>query len=195
MAKFCPVCGERFPDHANVCDQHGVPLRRRVWHWWILGAALAAAPFSSLGAWSWQLRATIEGAQLEKGAAASAHGLPEWLVGKRLRVAVRITNDSVLPYAASGGAYELWLDGAKVAEGKLPANLELRRGSPVRVEAAVLVNGNLAARLLNPAGNEVTVRGETNVRVFGLGWRTPFERRVLLRASLAPDGPVHSPHH
>ncbi len=194
MAKQCPVCGTRFPNFANVCDQHGVALRR-VWPgylpWLLLaGLCLLAAPFALRAWWLSQLSLEVVSAQLENSAksAGEAADVNRWLANKNLHVRVRAHNDSRIPVTMQHAHYELFVFSVNAVSGEWRPDVPLHPGVTVEIFAVVpLTDPVVRGVLLNtpPEGVHVQVRAWLTLRIAGLTWLTPVERRLLVKPVLA----------
>lgn len=190
MAKQCPVCGTRFPNYSNVCDQHGVALRR-VWPRYLtpLVAAIVlaiAAPFAASAWWLSQLYIEVVSAQLENGAPAKSEAadVNRWLATKNLRLHVRAHNRTRIPVTVEHAHYELIVSSVKAGSGDWNASL----GLPIEIIAVVpLSDPGVRGALLNPPqeGVHVQVRAWLTLRVLGFAWVTPIERRLLVKPVLA----------
>lgn len=190
MAKQCPVCGTRFPNYANVCDQHGVELRR-VWPRYlpvsiVATVLLLAAPFAAGAWWLRHLRVEVVTAQLENGNAAKSEtsDVSRWLASKNLKIQVHVHNDSNIPVVMQSAQYELIVSSVKAGEGNWTASL----GLPAEAVAVVpLADPAVRGVLLNgpSEGVHVHLRAWLTLRIAGFSWAAPVERRLLVKPLLA----------
>ncbi len=152
----------------------------------LLVAAGIAAPFAARAWWISQLRVEVVSAQVENSGRVNAESadVNRWLATKNLRIHVRAHNRTRIPVTMEHAHYELNVSSVKAGSGDWNASL----GLPIEIIAVVpLSDPALRGALLNPPpeGVHVHVRAWLTLRVAGLAWVTPIERRALVKPVLA----------
>ena len=194
MEKQCPVCGNRFPAFANVCDQHGVALvaaspgrlpRRAAL---LATAALALlAPIALRQYWLSALDLQLLSAEIQKSAhsASDATDRNRWLADKVLALSFRVSNRSRLPVSLDAANYKLIVSSVTVHAGAANSlQPSLDRKQEWRIPLADAATRQL---LLHPPaeGIHAEVEAQLQLRFAGLRWTAPYRQKFIIRPVLA----------
>jgi hypothetical protein len=197
MEKQCPVCGNRFPPFANVCDQHGVALvparrSRLPVHAALIAAAAVAAltPFALRQFWLSRLDLQVQSAEIrnEGPTAAEAKDLNRWLAGKVLAITFRVSNSSALPVSVDSADYKLTVSSVTVHAGKAGASSPLDPGKDRQHEWRIpLADAATRQLLLHPpaGGVQAQIEARLHLRLGGLRWTAPYRQKYVIRPVLA----------
>lgn len=197
MPRKCPVCGTRFPDDANVCDQHGValvavaPSRRRLLYM-AAGLASAAAllgPFAIRQYVASQIAVNISNVRIvkPKSAASDRTDLNRWLAGKSMSGRLTLHNGSRLPLEVDAAGYEVIVSSVQAVAGSASIPIRIGPGESRDLEWMLpLQDAALRNALLHPPaeGIQAEIRATVQFRLLGLPCQAPYRQQVRIRPVL-----------